>query len=366
MFGGLIREPLPANADVRAPVTMRKIGFVMELTLGSITHYLNLRQAETASEIVVPHWLPIEYQPSRVPWAIAGSMDARRALVPALDELDGVFMHTSTIALLCRDLFGRKPTVLSCDGTHLQKRGMRAAYGLKPEKGLAASAKHYFHRASFSPAAGFVAWSNWTRGSLIEDYGFHPDDVAVIPPGVNLDWFTAGERSHDLPRILFVGGDFHRKGGDVLLDVFRKRLRGRAELVLVTREPVSEEPGVTVHHDVVANSDRLRTLYATCDIFALPTSADCYSLVCIEALASGLPTVTTRVGGIPDIVIEGETGFLADVGDAGRVGDALELLVGDPARRAKMSAACRVDAARRFEARTNARRLFEFVHSKCG
>jgi glycosyltransferase involved in cell wall biosynthesis len=275
-------------------------------------------------------------------------------------------MHTSTIALMARDLFRKKPVVLSCDGTHLQKRWMRLAYGLKPEQGLVAVAKHRFHRAICSPATGFVAWSNWTRASLIEDYGFQEDAVAVIPPGVNLDWFTPTQGTRELPRILFVGGDFHRKGGNVLLDVFRKRLRGRAELAIVTREPVSEEPGVTVYHDVVANSEKLRNLYASCDIFALPTSADCYSLVCLEALASGLPTVTTRVGGIPDVIIEGETGFLAEPGDAQTVGDALELLVNDPARRAKMSVACRADAARRFEARANARRLFEFVHSRCG
>ena len=52
---------------------------------------------------------------------------------------------------------------------------------------------------------------------------------------------------NELPRILFVGGDFVRKGGDSLLKVFRERLRHKAELVLVTRAHVAEEPGVRVY-----------------------------------------------------------------------------------------------------------------------
>jgi len=162
-----------------------------------------------------------------------------------------------------------------------------------------------------------------------------------------------------------VGGDFVRKGGDLLLDVFRKRLRGRAELVLVTRDELPPEPGVFVHNGVQANSDTLRNLYATSDIFVLPTRADCYSLVCMEALAASLPIVATRVGGIPDMIREGETGHVIGVDDAGALGDALSSLVESPTRRAEMGRRGRQDATQRFESRENARRLFEFVRSRC-
>src|SRR5262249_37399304 len=155
----------------------------------------------------------------------------------------------------------------------------------------------------------------------VDDYGCRDGDVAVIPPGIDLQQFTPRPRPDRLPRILFVGGDFLRKGGDLLLEVYRKRLRGRAELVLVTRDAVPPEPGVEVHTGVGANSEKLRELYAGADLFALPTRADCFSLVCMEALASGIPVVTTRVGGIPDIVREGETGHLIDRDDAGALGD---------------------------------------------
>jgi glycosyltransferase involved in cell wall biosynthesis len=343
----------------------RRIAFLMEQTLGNITHYLNLRREESVADGVRPRWVPIEYQAARVPWAVAGSLRARRALSPLLTEVDGLFVHTTTISLLSVDLFGKKPAVLSTDGTPLNKEGMRSLYGLKMRTSLAERAKKTIYSGVFGRASGFVAWSNWCKASFVEDYGCRAEDVAVIPPGIQLGEFSPGDRSHPLPRVLFVGGDFERKGGDLLLDVFRKRLQGRAELVVVTRSPLAEEPGVTVHRDVSANSDKLKQLYGTCDIFAQPTRADCYSVAAMEALASGMPVVATKVGGIPDIILEGRTGHLIERDDAKALGDALESLVSDPSKRRAMGVAAREDARQRFEARENARRLFEFVRSRC-
>ncbi len=86
---------------------------------------------------------------------------------------------------------------------------------------------------------------------------------------------------------------------------------------------------------------------------------------CMEALASGLPIVATRVGGIPDIVRDGETGHLLDVDDAQALGDTLEALIAAPARRREMGRHSRQDAIDRFDSRENARKLFEFVCARC-
>ena len=346
-------------------MSKRPIAYVMEQTLGSITHYKNLRREEDVVPNDAPCWLPIEYKQGRLPWTLNGSLLARQALRPVLADVDGIFMHTTTLAPLSVDYFRKKPTIISSDGTPLNKRDMRAAYGLKPEGRFAEVAKRRLFRELFARCAAFVAWSTWTKQSFVEDYGCREQDVAVIPPGIDLEQFTIGDRSHEIPRILFVGGDFKRKGGDLLLEVFRSRLRGRAELHLVTPADVPEEPGVRVYRGLSNSSLQLRELYRTSDMFVLPTRADCYALVCMEALAAGLPLVATRVGGLPDMVREGETGHLVDVGDAGTLGDALESLVSNPSRRSLMSQNCRADAERRFSTRDNARRLFEFVRSRC-
>ena len=338
----------------------------MEQTLGSVTHYLNLRREESAAEGLIVRWLPVEYRPGRLPWAVSGSLLARRAVGEVAGKIDALFVHTTTIALLCGGQMGRMPCVLSTDGTPLNKRGMREWYGLRPEGRLAERAKSALYRRVFRRAKGFVAWSQAARESLVADYGCRGEEVEVIPPGIDLAAFAPGNRDHELPRILFVGGDFERKGGDLLLEVFRRQLRGRAELELVTKGKVADEPGVRVHRNVGANSPELRKLYAECDIFALPTRADCYPLVCMEAMAAGLPLVATRVGGIPDFVLEGETGHAIEPGDADALASALEPLIADAALRSRMGLRSRAEALRRFDARTNARRLFEYVRSRCG
>lgn len=346
-------------------MSQRPIAYVMEQTLGNVTHYLNLRKAEAAAGTPTPRWLPIDYRDGRLPWTARGGLLARRALEPVLPDVDGIFIHTTTLALLCIDKCRSKPSIFSTDGTPANKRHMREAYGLGSQAGVVERAKRGLYKGVYGRAAALVGWSNWVKGSFVEDYGYREQDVAVIPPGVDLDAFVAGDRNHELPRILFVGGDFERKGGSLLLDVFRKRLRGKAELILVTRANLADEPGVTVHRNVAPNSTQLRDLYATSDLFVLPTQADCFSLVLMEALASSLPVVSTRVGGIPDMIVEGETGHLLDSGDAAGLGDALEALVADPARRRTMGERGRADASARFDARINAQRLFQFVRSRC-
>jgi glycosyltransferase involved in cell wall biosynthesis len=339
----------------------RTVAFVMEQTLGSITHYLNLRRYEGVLADCTPRWLPIDYRDGMVPWTITGSLNARRALRPMLDDVDGIFLHTATLAPLMVDLFRHKPAILSADGTPLNKRAMRPAYGLKPENRGAQETKRLLYREVFARARGFVAWSHWAKQSFVEDYGCREEDVAVIPPGIDVDQFSDAVRNNDVPRILFVGGDFQRKGGDLLLKVFRERLRGKAQLTVVTREPVNPERGVRIYRDVAPNSPALLQLYRESDIFVLPTRADCYSLVCMEAMASGLPVVATKVGGIPDILRDGSTGHLLDVDDADQLGDVLESLLAQPERRREMGRLSREDAMNRFSSRDNARKLFEFL-----
>jgi glycosyltransferase involved in cell wall biosynthesis len=344
---------------------MTRVAFAMEQTLGSVTHYLNLRSAETVLPGFAPRWLPIEFRQSRLPWAVAGSLDARRALSAALPEVDGLFLHTTTLSLASPDLYRKRPTVLSTDGTPASKDGMREAYGQRPQSALGARAKRAAYRAVFRQARGFVGWARWVADSLIEQYGCRPEEVAVIPPGIDLTAFRAGERGGGLPRILFVGGDFPRKGGDVLLSAFRERLRGKAELELVTAAKLPAEPGVRVHNGMKPNSPELRALYSSCDLFCLPTRADCLPLVCLEALAAGLPIVATNVGGIPDTAIPGKTGALVEPGSVDQLGAALLRLVDDPAERARLSANARRLAEEEFEVSVTTRRLFEFVRSRC-
>ena len=341
---------------------MTRVAFAMEQSLGNVTHYLNLRAAEKEASWLEAQWLPIDYRNTRAPWAVSGSLDASQALLKVQRHVDVTFIHTTTIALLAPLLVPRRPLVLSTDGTP-NKRGMRGWYGLKPEGPVGSELKRRLYGSIFQRADAFVSWCEWTKDSLVSDYGVDPSRVTVIPPGVDLTRFRPGTRDNPKPRILFVGGDFKRKGGDLLLEVFRRRLRGRAELELVTPADVPSEPGVTVHRNVKANSQVLQDLFAGCDVFVLPTRGEVFPLAGMEALAAGLPLVATRVGGLPELVVDGESGRLCDVDDAEALGDALEELIADESLRRRMSERARRDAEQRFDYRKNALRVFDVVRS---
>jgi glycosyltransferase involved in cell wall biosynthesis len=162
-------------------------------------------------------------------------------------------------------------------------------------------------------------------------------------------------------QILFVGGDLARKGGEDLLAAFRALAPGSAELHLVTRAPLPPEPGVRVYNDLRPNSPELIALYRACDLFVLPTKAEAFGIAAVEASAAGLPVIATAVGGLTDIVIDGETGLHMPPGDVAMLTRHLRLLIEDPALRRRLGLAARARAEARFDARVNAARIVDLL-----
>jgi starch synthase len=210
--------------------------------------------------------------------------------------------------------------------------------------------------------------STWVADSLIREYGVKPERVHVIPIGIDTDYWSpapAWEREpHERPRLLFVGGHFERKGGQLMLDAFRSmRLHERAELHIVTRDRIDPEPGVIVHRGMQNNSLELRQLYRQADVFVLPTLADCYSNASLEAMGAGLPVISTAMGGIPDIVDHGRTGFLLEPGDGQQLAEAMRLLVENREARVQFGTSARQRALTRFDSRLNAAKLLDLCES---
>jgi len=169
----------------------------------------------------------------------------------------------------------------------------------------------------------------------------------------------AGKNVCDL---LFVGGDFARKGGPQLLDWAANTKTTGWRLHLVTPEAVEvHDPRVCVYNDLTANDPRLQALYAQADVFVLPTLADCSSIAAIEALSSGLPVVLGDTGGTGEIVQTGKTGFLIPPRDLSALSRSLETLIADPALRARMGQAGRRDAVERFDAAMLVRKAVQIM-----
>jgi glycosyltransferase involved in cell wall biosynthesis len=162
------------------------------------------------------------------------------------------------------------------------------------------------------------------------------------------------------PCILFVGGDFERKGGAALLEAFAG-LGGAAELAIVTEADIPAPAGVRIERGVRPGTARFGEIFGRADIFCLPTLGDCTPVALGEALAAGLPVVTTAVGSNASTVRDGVTGMLIEPGNVAALESALRMLVEDPAARRSMGEAARADARERFSARTNATRIFDMI-----
>jgi glycosyltransferase involved in cell wall biosynthesis len=161
-------------------------------------------------------------------------------------------------------------------------------------------------------------------------------------------------------RLLFVGGDFRRKGGRLLMEVLDSLPGARRwELDVVTREPV--DPGgrtwVRLHYGLTPDRPELAALFAAADLFVLPTLGDALGIAFMEAMAAGLPVIACRVGAVQEVVRHGATGLLAAPGDRGGLAAALMALIDHPQLRPQYGEAGRRLVSEEFDAGVNYRRL---------
>jgi glycosyltransferase involved in cell wall biosynthesis len=330
-----------------------RAAFVMEQSLGHVTVAKNLSGAIARQANVRATWLPIDFGVrglgARVPlyrsnWSVRASARALGALAGTLarQRHDALLFHTQVTSLFSVPLMRRMPSVVSLDATPLNYDGVGVHYGHQPAgDGVIDRVKRQMNRAAFGAAHTLVCWSDWAKDSLIRDYGVDAARVQVIAPGAAQAYFQIGrERLARRPgtedaarpvRLLFVGGDFKRKGGLELLEAVRGGLGRRCVLDVVTGAdvPLTEEDAhVRVHRNVGPNSPELLRLFAEADLFVLPSHADCLAIVLMEATAAALPVVTTDVGALREAVIPDESGLIVPPGNVLELRSAIDHLVG--------------------------------------
>jgi glycosyltransferase involved in cell wall biosynthesis len=357
---------------------MYNIAFIIEQALGHRTHGQNLQSLVPNDPDIRPYWaLPVWQNSglvSKLPvfksnWTLQAGLQARR-MVGSLSrqvKLDGLFFHTQVTAVLSPNWLSHYPTIVSLDATPLQYDSLGDYYnhGAGPE--WLERLKWRLTRNCFQKASHLVTWSEWARQGLAA-YETNPEKATVIPPGVDTAaWASPQPRSenNDVVKILFVGGNLERKGGLLLLNAFRSLRQvdslPEIELHLVTKDIVSAEPGLFIYNNMEPNSAALKQLYYDCDIFCLPTFGDCLPMVLSEAGAAGLPAVTTRVAAIPEIVQEGETGFLVPAGDEAALVSALARLIANPDLRQQQGRQAEELIRQNFDAAKNAARLLTLL-----
>jgi len=213
------------------------------------------------------------------------------------------------------------PIVYSADSTFAAVRGYYPRY----TNVLAMSAREadYIDGLGLQKAALLAFPSAWAAQSAVRDYQVEESRVHVIPYGANLEEAPAREdalrpRAFGECRLLFVGVKWERKGGQIAIETLTKlrALGVPAQLTICGCVPPREfqTSGLTVIPFLNKNDPgqrkKLEELYLASHFLLLPSRSECYGIAFCEANAFGLPVVTTRTGGIPQVVREGRNGFM--------------------------------------------------------
>jgi glycosyltransferase involved in cell wall biosynthesis len=357
-----------------------RFGFILSTAMGNRTRYVNFRKyAERDPEVdivwaPVSHYIdPNEKNPFRgLPKPISDRAIALYQAQPVLrqwDSLDAVMIHLFEACVLAslRDLIIPGPIIVNNHDDppivdpqtyplyprHLTQGKWRRALSLWVDRWCAQN------------TSLFIPFSQWSADIYTKGCGIPGSKVHPIHVGLDLEIWQPVPKPPDAaakPKLLFVGGEFERKGGNLLLDVFRERFCDRVELHLVTKSaPPNLPESVIVHGDMQPNDLRLTQLYAEADLFVLPTYADLSSWVCLEAMASSCPVISTHVGGIPDLVRHEETGLLIPKHDGTALVNALERLLNNPALRRQMGDRGRQVVEQDFDAAINVPRILRVM-----
>jgi glycosyltransferase involved in cell wall biosynthesis len=198
-----------------------------------------------------------------------------------------------------------------------------------------------------------IAVSRYTVGELTELYGIEEEKIHVIYNGVDINKFKPRRGRAELRRefgleeekkiVLFVGRLYHRKGletllhsippviqefGDVKFAISGTGFKKKEQSLRDLAKELDIEDYVTFLGYVP--DEKLPDLYSASDIFVLPAIYENFPFAILEAQATGLPVISTKVGGIPEFLADNENGFLIDPGDPEQLTQRILTLLQDP------------------------------------
>lgn len=233
--------------------------------------------------------------------------------------------------------------------------------------------------ALFKQASALIAVSQKIKQKLIE-LGADPLKVHCIPSGVDIEKFTPGDPSQSPPVFLAVGRFVAKKGPDLTLLAFKKVLDSvpEARMIMIGDGPLLEvcqriAKAVDVSdrvewlsacsHEVVANKMQNVRAFVQHSITVDSGDAEGTPNTIKEAHASGLPVVSTFCGGIPEIVVDKETGFLVDEGDVNGMAEAMVCLAQNPELARSMGLAGRKCIEEHFSMESSIDKLWKVIQS---
>lgn len=247
------------------------------------------------------------------------------------------------------------PTVIDVPIAHAAwvRHAMREEARLVPEYAVTLQGHDFpdwmlaSNAAEFRVADVLLVLSRYERRTLVE-HGVDESKMIEMPLGVDLELFTPRPRAQDgVFRVIFAGQITQRKGLSYLIQAFRRAALPASELLLVgpiigSDSPWRAIPGV--RHVAAVPRAALPALYASADVYVLPSLAEGFPLTQMEAMAMGLPVIVSENTSAHDVVTDGTDGFVVPIRDADAIAERLRLLHDDHDLRARMGVAARLRA----------------------
>lgn len=259
----------------------------------------------------------------------------------------------------------------------------------------------WIERTAYEAADGVIAVSQGMKRDVMDLYGVPEDRVQVIYNGIDPDFYKPTFDNAVLkkwnidpsrPFVLFVGRITRQKGISQLIQAI-PQIDPNAQIVLCAGAPDTQEladecknlilemqktrDGVIWIQEMMPHSE-LRILYSHATVFATPSLYEPFGIINLEAMSCGTPVVGSAVGGIPEIIIDGETGYLVPLKAKSatnfdpvdpkdfqtQFADKLNRILSNPTLAQKMGIVSRQRAIDVFSWKNIAKQTFDF-YSKC-
>lgn len=290
---------------------------------------------------------PVFHHP---PYALA--MSSRIVDVARHEPLDLVHVHYAvphaTSAFLAREILGAggPRIVTTLHGTDITLIGRDPIY--RPVA-----------RFSIERSDAVTVPSRWLAEETRRLLELAHVPIEVVPNFVDPERFTAAppREPGDCARLVHVSNFRAVKRVEDVVAIFAGVVARRpARLVLVGDGPEMGRVEALVdaldlrrHVDFLGERHDVRAVLAGADLFLLPSESESFGVAALEAQAVGVPVIASHVGGVPEVIADGETGLLLPIGDVAGMTEAALGLLADPERLLRMRAAARARAIEHFE-----------------
>jgi L-malate glycosyltransferase len=317
------------------------------------TRLTELNERVHFHEVEMMNYPLFEHQPYDL--ALATKM----ATVMRAEKLDLLHVHYaiphSISAILARESIKQKryvPVITTLHGTDITLVGADRSYLPITKYGLQQS-------------DGVTAVSRFLKQATIETFDF--DEIEVIPNFIcpnyyqrNFDLPLRKELSKDGEKLLVHVSNFRpvKRPQDCVEIAARVREKGEnVRLVMVGDGPErsaceykAEQLGIKDYTYFVGKRENIADYLAVADIFLLPSESESFGLAALEAQACEVPVIASRIGGIPEVVTDKETGFLSDVEDTEKMSEDVLRLLNDKDLRRTFGERARELAVSRYSA----------------